>query len=348
MQSQTDNLSLPVKALINKLNKKIKLIYIFNIIACVLIVTFSLITIFVNHLLGLGLGILISLPVDIYLGIFLEVKKCRRKIKALKEIESFADERDYKILENDKYTFFVLGRIMGGKCELLLTDHERLIICLSCKPYPVWIWTPDDASEEEMERAYQLVLEASLLDGKHRFNLKYNLANYFIKRAVEDEIDLSISLNMFAYDCNELIKPTAIADGAIHHCVSDDIDELVEFLDLFHKETGVDKKDIDSYRSEAEEYINSGNMYFWKDGHGNNVASCKFAPNGDTASVNLVFTRPEFRRKHYAENLVYEVTKLIIAAGYTPMLYTDADYTASNACYEKIGYVLKGKLCTIG
>jgi predicted GNAT family acetyltransferase len=29
------------------------------------------------------------------------------------------------------------------------------------------------------------------------------------------------------------------------------------------------------------------------------------------------------------------------------MLYTDADYKASNACYEKIGYELKGKLCTI-
>jgi len=26
----------------------------------------------------------------------------------------------------------------------------------------------------------------------------------------------------------------------------------------------------------------------------------------------------------------------------------DADYVASNACYEKIGYVLRGKLCTIG
>lgn len=29
------------------------------------------------------------------------------------------------------------------------------------------------------------------------------------------------------------------------------------------------------------------------------------------------------------------------------MLYTDADYKASNACYEKIGYDLIGKLCTI-
>ena len=66
------------------------------------------------------------------------------------------------------------------------------------------------------------------------------------------------------------------------------------------------------------------------------------------ASINLVFTRPEFRRRHYAENLVYQVTMKVKEAGYIPMLYTDADYVASNACYEKIGYVLRGKLCTIG
>ena len=66
------------------------------------------------------------------------------------------------------------------------------------------------------------------------------------------------------------------------------------------------------------------------------------------ATINLVFTRPEFRRRHYAENLVYQVTKIATDLGYVPMLYTDADYAASNACYEKIGYVLRGKLCTIG
>ena len=29
------------------------------------------------------------------------------------------------------------------------------------------------------------------------------------------------------------------------------------------------------------------------------------------------------------------------------MLYTDAGYAASNACYERIGYVLRGRLCTV-
>lgn len=237
-------------------------------------------------------------------------------------MDSFVDERDFQILEDDKYTFFMLRRIIGGKCKLLLTDHERLIICYTSAPFPIWIWTPDDASREEMEKAYQIAVEHSLFNGGYHFNLKYDLVEFFIEKAA--------------------------ADGSIHRCSREDLDELVDFMDLFHKETGIDQKDRDGYRMDAEAFIKTGNMFLWKDKHGNNVASCMFVPDGNMASINLVFTRPEFRRKHYAENLVYQVTKLAMDAGYVPMLYTNADYTASNACYEKIGYVLRGKLCTIG
>ena len=66
------------------------------------------------------------------------------------------------------------------------------------------------------------------------------------------------------------------------------------------------------------------------------------------ASVGLVYTREEERRKHYAEHLVYNVTMIAKEAGFLPMLYTDADYAASNACYEKIGYIRRGELCTVG
>ena len=52
-------------------------------------------------------------------------------------MDHFVDERDYKLLESDKYTFFVLRRIMDGPCKLLLSDHERLIICFSTEPFPL-------------------------------------------------------------------------------------------------------------------------------------------------------------------------------------------------------------------
>ena len=261
---------------------------------------------------------------------------------------NFADERDLKLLDNDRYTFFVLRRIMGSDCELFITDHEKIIICYSSEPFPVWIWTRDNASETEMEDAYLKAYDNGLLDGKHKFNLKYDLAQYFIKRAKKDGISLKILINMYAYDNPDPIAPSDKCDGKLYKCDKKDVEELVRFLEVFHKEIGIDQKDTEGYRKDAKAFIDTGRMFFWKDERGNNVASCKYAPDGDMASINLVYTREEYRRKHYAENLVYQVTMIAKNEGYMPMLYTDADYIASNACYEKIGYVLRGKLCTIG
>ena len=263
-------------------------------------------------------------------------------------MDHFVDERDYKLLEHDKYTFFVLGRIMGGKCELLLTDHEKLIICFSSHPYPVWIWTPDGAAEEEKEKAYALVRKNGLLANGHTFNMKYDLADYFIRRAAEDAAALSIKTNMFAYDCPTLKEPHIRADGEIHRCAPEDVEELVELMDLFHKETEVDQNSLEAYRRKAEEAIENGSHYLWRNAEGKNVAVCTVRPNGSLASIGLVYTREGYRRRHYAENLVYQASKMAKDAGYMPMLYTDADYVASNACYEKIGFTLQGNLCTIG
>ena len=135
------------------------------------------------------------------------------------------------------------------------------------------IWTSDDATEEEMEKAYQLAKEYKLLSGKHHFNIKYSLAEYFIRRAAEEGSELKIITNMFAYDCLVPVRPDTEADGGIHCCEMEDLEELVDFLDRFHKELSIDQKDISGYREDAEEFIRTGNMYLWKDEQGRNVTA---------------------------------------------------------------------------
>ena len=65
-------------------------------------------------------------------------------------------------------------------------------------------------AEEEMEKAYRLLFENNLMNKEHTFNLKYELSDYFIKRALKDGINLSVKTNMFAYDCPNTIKPDEI------------------------------------------------------------------------------------------------------------------------------------------
>lgn len=263
-------------------------------------------------------------------------------------MDAFVDERDYRLLSGDKYTFSVLARIIGGDNSLLLSDHEKMIVCFTGLPFPVWIWMPDGASADEMERAYQLAKDNGFLDGRHRFNIKYETAEYFMNRAGADGLELSVTTNLYAYDCLDPVAPAIETDGEIHQCTEEDLDELTDFFEMFHDAVGIDKESREQYRIEANDGIKAGNVFFWKNAAGRSVASCSWHPVNDMASVGLVYTREDERRKHYAEHLVYQVTMMIKDKGLIPMLYTDADYAASNACYEKIGYVLRGKLCTIG
>ena len=262
-------------------------------------------------------------------------------------MDRFVDERDLNLLEGDRYTFFVLRRVLGRSCQLILSDHENLILCYTCPPYPVWIWTADNAPPAVLERANELVAEHDLLRKEQRFNLKYELAEYMIRRAAAEGIGLDLFENMFAYDCPDPVPPSGQADGGLHRCVEDDAEELAGIIEAFANETGLDKKDRARYLESARAAIEAGRTYFWKNEQGETAACCKYVPNGDMASVGLVYTFPEQRRKHYAENLVYRVTLLAKGEGLTPMLYTNADYAASNACYRKLGYRLRGKLCSV-
>lgn len=262
-------------------------------------------------------------------------------------MDRYADQRDLELLEGDKCTFAVLSRILKGTCRLILTDHRRLLICHSSEPYPVWIWTPDDISAEEKERAWREVTAACPMADGYRYNLKYELAEFFLSRAREQGENAVIATNMFAYDCPAPVMPKHMAEGRMHLCTQEDLEEAADVLRLFQEEVGIDRRDMNEYRNMVRAYIEGGRFFFWKDDSGRTVASCHYTPDGEVASVCGVYTFPPHRRRHYAENLVYQVTKVVEATGAMPMLYTDADYAASNACYEKIGYVLKGRLCTI-
>ena len=63
---------------------------------------------------------------------------------------------------------------------------------------------------------------------------------------------------MLAYDCPKLVRPSVLADGEMHQCGTDDIDEMVELKDLFQKAVNIDQEPLDVYRKKVEEEIKKG------------------------------------------------------------------------------------------
>ncbi len=265
----------------------------------------------------------------------------------MKTLDTRADDRDFELLKADPYTFEVLSRILHGPCDLVLTDHARLILCHSNPPYPVWLWTPDGAGAEEMERAWTAARESRPLSRGFRYNMKYELAEYFIERGKREGVSAGIAINLLAYDCPAPAAPSGTADGGLYACAEKDAEEAAWMIRQFHTAIEIDRIGDAAILQKAKDYIAHSAFFLWKNGEGKTTACCSYKPDGALASVGSVFTLPAFRRRHYAENLVYQVTRIVREKGFLPMLYTDADYIASNACYEKIGYVCRGRLCTL-
>lgn len=257
------------------------------------------------------------------------------------------DQRDFQLLTNDRYTFSVLSRVLHYPCEAVRTDHERLILCHTTPPYPVWLWTPDDLTEEDCTRAWQLAQETCPLGAGYRYNLKYEAADAFIRLARQEGLTVEIATNMFAYDCPQAVAPAIPTEGQLYRCTMDDVEEAARLIDLFHEDVAQVRSSMEHCRQLAQQRIENAGFFLWKNAAGETVACCSLNAEDGLGCVGSVYTKPQHRRKHYAQHLVYQVTRLAAQQGLMPMLYTDADYAASNACYEKIGYVLRGKLCTI-
>ena len=254
---------------------------------------------------------------------------------------------DSALLKADEYCFSVLARILEGECRLTLTDNERIIVCHSSDPYPVWIWHPDDVTEQEMESAYQIAKEYFGFGGRYKFNVKYDLANYFIKRSGEEGETMKISTNMLAYSCPSPVSPKRKVGGGCTLARVEDVELAAQYRNQFCEDAGIDKTDMETHRQKARDMIAEQRLYFWCDEFGDKVAMAGFSVSGDKSCINNVYTRRDKRRRGYAANLVYALTRLVRKSGREPILYTDADYAASNACYESIGYIKRGSLCTV-
>lgn len=251
---------------------------------------------------------------------------------------------DEALFKADEYTFSVLGKILKRVCSLTITDHESFIICYSGPPYPVWVWLGERVSQEKMKEVWEILQKEFPPEEGFLYNTKYSFAQYVLR----EDPDMAIRMHLFAYNCLSAIEPKKHPAGECVLVQETDTEDVFSLIREFHTETGVDEKAEERYHQDAEALIGLGHCYLWKDEQGISQTLCSYNINGEKGSVSHVITRKEARRHGYASNLVYYVTKQIQNEGRIPVLYTDGEYPASNACYEGIGYRLKGKLCTVG
>lgn len=249
-------------------------------------------------------------------------------------------------LMEDSVTYAVLVGILQGQCAHIFTDHENVVVCHSCPPFPVWVWCRDVQREENVDQIARCMKEELPMEQGYVHILSHELLEtlrekdaYF--RGAKEKMGL---LSYWLDEINSIDYP---CDGSMSLVREEEIPSLVGVRHDMSME--MEGMDLSPERCEESlrKYVEKKALYAWRRDDGEIVALTARGDQGEFSKISMVYTLPRHRRKGYAINLVHGVTRTILADGLVPILYTDAGYGASNACYQKIGYKLVGKLTSI-
>lgn len=258
-----------------------------------------------------------------------------------------------RLLEGDPITYSVLIRILQGQCAHIITDLENLILCHSNWPYSVWVWCRDAENEKCVAEIARCIKEKFPLEQGYSHILSHAL---LVKLRERDEYFRAAQdgMGLLSYRLDKIRDIDYPCDGYMNKVTEEEIDSLLGVWHDMHMEMEGHDLTPEHCRSSMESMVEKGSLFVWRKDNGEIVA---LTGRGDQeryskvtsaySKITSVYTLPSHRRKGYAINLVHGVTEMILADDLIPILYTNADYAASNECYRKIGYRQIGSLTSI-
>ena len=105
------------------------------------------------------------------------------------------------LLGEDTNLFMVLWMLLRGSCDTIVTDGDRLIMALSARPAPVWVFMPDDATDAELDRCWAAMCAHFPPHLGDSFNMKAAHAAALRQRAQEAGLTLRTTRRMRGCSC---------------------------------------------------------------------------------------------------------------------------------------------------
>lgn len=253
--------------------------------------------------------------------------------------------------ENDKYLFSILFENLLNSSFEVYSDEENYIICKGEQSKPIWIWTKDNLNENVLLQIQQII--NNYLDGNDNVKFICKPQLYLLLKNNNFECINVVNDNEIGFlMCNNIKRPN-ICDGYIYIPNFYDIDILSDYYYKNCLETkGVNTLTYDQARLYIEKIIKDGSVYSnndntiygWKNFKNKIVSLAIYSSIGNCAKINNVFTPIEERRRGYASNLIYTITKEILNDDLIPIVYLNNNSNCNYNLYKSIGYVKSGTL----
>lgn len=250
------------------------------------------------------------------------------------------------LMQGESITYSVLIRILQGECTDIFTDHESVIVCYSSAPWPVWVWcrdTKDRTAVMEiarclkahfpLEQGYDIIMSYALLE-------KLRDTDEYFRNAKD-------GMGLLSYRLDALETVSGSCKGSMGLVREEEISGLIGIWQDMHLEMEGRVFTPERCEQSLRRCVEEKRLFAWRSEEGSILALTGRGDQLPYSKITSVYTLPEHRRKGYAIHLVHGVTESMLADGYIPILYTDAGYAASNACYRKLGYRQVGSLVSI-
>lgn len=251
-----------------------------------------------------------------------------------------------QLLEKEAINYSVLSKILQGTCAHIFTDLRSVIVCHSCAPYPVWIWCADVENARSVEKIARCIKQMLPLEQGYTHILSRELLEQLQRK--DPYFDkVKEKMGLMSYRLDEIREISHPCEGSMSLVREEEVSGLIGIWHDMHMEM----EGLDHTPEHCEQTLRrmtgERSLFAWRIGSGEIVALTARGDQTPYSKITSVYTLPRHRRNGYAINLVHGVTKTILEDHLIPILYTDAGYAASNACYQKIGYDLVGRLISI-
>lgn len=156
-------------------------------------------------------------------------------------------------------------------------------------------------------------------------------------------VGTSLRLRLGVHELTRVRFPSGAPSGSLRLAGDGDVPLVREWWRSFVADTGILATPWDL----VERVLAAGRLHLWDDdGPRAMVAAARETARG--ASINAVYTPPEFRRRGYATVAVATLSRRLLDGGKSfCCLYTDLANPTSNSIYRRIGYVQIREDCEI-
>lgn len=250
-----------------------------------------------------------------------------------------------KLIE-DNIPYYILQNILKYNCKDIYTNYKSIIICYSNSPYPIWVWCKQPFHKDDLLLISNILKSDYISKGKYNFILSEELLNE-LKKIDSIYNNLTLKMELLSYKLTKMNTINHKSDGYMAQATYEDIDDLTIINKNSYFEIEGYEFSLKECKEKVIEQIKKDELYVWVNNENKIVSTTSKSINKNYVKVGSVYTLSQHRRKGYAINLVYQVTKLLLENHLIPILYTDSKYEASNECYKKIGYQQIGKLLNI-